>query len=121
MFDDSSRELIIQVSYFITAFLFIFGLKRMSSPVTARNGIPWAGAGMLVATAVTLQDKPSDASSPWVDSSQLRDEHRPVSARLLKMRAAESAGRLEVSRFARRADWYRHEHRIVQERARLSD
>ena len=30
------------------------GLKRMSSPVTARSGIVWAGAGMLVATLVTF-------------------------------------------------------------------
>jgi NAD(P) transhydrogenase subunit beta len=46
--------LVIQVSYFVTAVLFILGLKRMSSPVTARSGIRWAGAGMLVATLVTL-------------------------------------------------------------------
>src|SRR5262245_52384431 len=49
-----SRELIIQVSYFVTAALFILGLKRMSSPVTARSGILWAGAGMLVATLVSF-------------------------------------------------------------------
>ena len=30
------------------------GLKRMSSPVTARSGILWAGAGMLLATLVTF-------------------------------------------------------------------
>jgi NAD(P) transhydrogenase subunit beta len=34
--------------------LFIMGLKRMSSPVTARSGIVWAGAGMAVATLVTF-------------------------------------------------------------------
>jgi NAD(P) transhydrogenase subunit beta len=45
---------LIQVSYLLTAFLFIMGLKRMSSPVTARSGIVWAGAGMLVATIVTF-------------------------------------------------------------------
>jgi NAD(P) transhydrogenase subunit beta len=45
---------IIQISYFIAAFLFIFGLKRMSSPVTARDGIVWAGVGMLVATLITF-------------------------------------------------------------------
>ena len=45
---------LIQVSYLLTAFLFIMGLKRMSSPVTARSGIIWAGAGMLVATLVTF-------------------------------------------------------------------
>jgi NAD(P) transhydrogenase subunit beta len=45
---------VIQISYFIAAILFIFGLKRMSSPVTARNGIVWAGIGMLVATLITF-------------------------------------------------------------------
>jgi NAD(P) transhydrogenase subunit beta len=45
---------LIQVSYLVTAFLFIMGLKRMSSPVTARSGILWAGAGMLVATLFTF-------------------------------------------------------------------
>jgi len=45
---------LIQLSYLLTAFLFIMGLKRMSSPVTARSGIVWAGAGMLVATLVTF-------------------------------------------------------------------
>jgi NAD(P) transhydrogenase subunit beta len=44
----------IQASYFVTAVLFIVGLKRMSSPVTARSGIWWAGAGMAVATAVSF-------------------------------------------------------------------
>src|SRR6185437_11435091 len=47
-------DTLIQVSYFVTAVLFIVGLKRMSSPVTARSGILWAGAGMLVATLVTF-------------------------------------------------------------------
>jgi NAD(P) transhydrogenase subunit beta len=51
---DNARLLLIQASYFVTAFLFIMGLKRMSSPVTARSGIVWAGAGMLVATIFTL-------------------------------------------------------------------
>src|SRR5258708_29449913 len=49
-----SRETLIQASYFVTAALFILGLKRMSSPVTARSGILWAGAGMLVATVVSF-------------------------------------------------------------------
>ena len=46
--------LLINASYFVTAFLFIMGLKRMSSPKTARSGILWAGAGMVVATAATF-------------------------------------------------------------------
>jgi NAD(P) transhydrogenase subunit beta len=45
---------LIQASYFIAAALFIFGLKRMSSPVTARGGIVWAGVGMVVATLITF-------------------------------------------------------------------
>jgi NAD(P) transhydrogenase subunit beta len=49
-----SAAALIQVSYLVTAFLFIMGLKRMSSPVTARSGILWAGAGMLVATLATF-------------------------------------------------------------------
>ncbi|HKD55101.1 MAG TPA: NAD(P)(+) transhydrogenase (Re/Si-specific) subunit beta [Steroidobacteraceae bacterium] len=49
-----SVDLLIQASYFVTAVLFIMGLKRMSSPVTARSGILWAGAGMAVATLVTF-------------------------------------------------------------------
>jgi NAD(P) transhydrogenase subunit beta len=49
-----SADLAIQASYLVTAFLFIVGLKRMSSPVTARSGILWAGAGMAVATLITF-------------------------------------------------------------------
>jgi H+-translocating NAD(P) transhydrogenase subunit beta len=54
MRDFMTADLLIQASYFVTAVLFIMGLKRMSSPVTARSGIWWAGAGMLVATLVTF-------------------------------------------------------------------
>ena len=46
--------LLIESSYFIAAALFILGLKKMSSPVTARGGIVWAGAGMTLATLVTF-------------------------------------------------------------------
>ncbi|MGH8263158.1 MAG: NAD(P)(+) transhydrogenase (Re/Si-specific) subunit beta, partial [Steroidobacteraceae bacterium] len=47
---------LVDASYLLTAFLFIMGLKRMSSPVTAKSGIVWAGWGMLVATLVTFID-----------------------------------------------------------------
>ncbi len=47
-------NLLIQASYFLAAVLFILGLKQMSSPVTARRGIQWAGAGMVLATLVTF-------------------------------------------------------------------
>jgi NAD(P) transhydrogenase subunit beta len=45
---------LIKASYFAAALLFIIGLKRMSSPRTARGGIVWAGWGMLLATFVTF-------------------------------------------------------------------
>jgi NAD(P) transhydrogenase subunit beta len=47
-------QFIIEASYFAAAFLFIYGLKRMSSPVTARSGIVVAGVGMLVATLASF-------------------------------------------------------------------
>jgi NAD(P) transhydrogenase subunit beta len=47
-------DFIISASYFAAAVLFIVGLKQMSSPVTARRGIVWAGVGMLLATLVTF-------------------------------------------------------------------
>jgi NAD(P) transhydrogenase subunit beta len=49
-----SVSTLIQVSYFAAAYLFIMGLKRMSSPVTAASGIKWAGLGMVVATVITF-------------------------------------------------------------------
>ncbi len=45
----------IQFAYFVVAVVFIIGLKAMSSPVTARKGIVWAGYAMVAATLVTLQ------------------------------------------------------------------
>ena len=43
-----------QLSYLVAAALFILGLKRMSSPLTAVSGVRWAGLGMLLATLATL-------------------------------------------------------------------
>ena len=45
---------IVNVSYFIAAVLFIYGLKQMATPSKARDGIHWAGAGMVLATVVTF-------------------------------------------------------------------
>src|SRR5208337_1445126 len=49
-----TREVVINSSYFVVALLFVLGLKGMSSPVTARQRIIWAGAGMVLATLVTF-------------------------------------------------------------------
>lgn len=47
-------DLIVQSSYFAAAVLFIYGLKKMSSPAGARKGIIWAGIGMVIATLATF-------------------------------------------------------------------
>ena len=47
-------SLIIDAVYFLTAGIFIIGLKQMSSPVTAHQGIVWAGIAMLVASLATF-------------------------------------------------------------------
>src|SRR5882757_3465744 len=50
----STIQTLTQLSYLMAAALFILGLKRMSSPVTAVSGVRWAGLGMVLATVVTL-------------------------------------------------------------------
>src|SRR5690348_12460197 len=45
---------VIKACYFLAALLFILGLKRMSSPRTARGGIVWAGYGMVLAVLATF-------------------------------------------------------------------
>jgi NAD(P) transhydrogenase subunit beta len=50
----STIQTLTQLSYLIAAALFILGLKRMSSPVTAVSGVRWAGLGMVLATVVTI-------------------------------------------------------------------
>src|ERR1700759_4455479 len=50
----STIQMLTQLSYLVAAALFILGLKRMSSPVTAVSGVRWAGLGMVLATVVTL-------------------------------------------------------------------
>ena len=45
---------VIDAVYFLTAAVFIIGLKQMSSPVTAHRGIVWAGIAMVVASLATF-------------------------------------------------------------------
>lgn len=51
------RENIINLSYLISAILFIVGLKMLSSPKTARTGNFYSAIGMLIAICATLFDK----------------------------------------------------------------
>jgi NAD(P) transhydrogenase subunit beta len=50
------RASVIAVSYIVAAVLFIFGLKRMTSPSTARSGNRLAAVGMALALIATLVD-----------------------------------------------------------------
>ena len=52
-----ARDSIIAVAYIVSAVLFIFGLKRLSSPATARSGNQLAAFGMVLALAATLLDR----------------------------------------------------------------
>ena len=45
---------LIEITYLIASVLFIFGLKQMSHPKTARSGMNFAGLGMLLAIVGTL-------------------------------------------------------------------
>jgi NAD(P) transhydrogenase subunit beta len=50
-------ESIIEVTYLVAAVLLIIGLKRLSSPATARSGNRLAALGVLLALLVTLLDQ----------------------------------------------------------------
>jgi NAD(P) transhydrogenase subunit beta len=50
------RGSVIAISYIVSAVLFIFGLKRLSSPATARSGNRVAAVGMALALVATLLD-----------------------------------------------------------------
>lgn len=49
--------LVINSTYLVAAILFIFGIKLLSSPATARKGNFLAALGMLIAIVVTLLDQ----------------------------------------------------------------
>ena len=51
------RESVIAVSYIVAAVMFIFGLKQLSSPSTARAGNRLAAMGMTLALGATLLDR----------------------------------------------------------------
>ena len=65
-------QLAIVLADLAAAFLFLFGLKRMSSPVTAPSGIAYAGIGMVVAVVASflyaLSVGPDAQSHLWVNA-----------------------------------------------------
>ena len=54
---ESGLDLAIRYFYLLAAALLILGLKRLSSPATARSGNLLASLGMLIAVVVTLLDR----------------------------------------------------------------
>ena len=54
---DFDVQTLIGAVYLVSAALFFIGLKRLSSPATARSGNALASAGMLTAVVVTLLDR----------------------------------------------------------------
>src|SRR6202161_4596443 len=62
----STIQTLMQLSYLVAAALFILGLKRMSSPVTAVSGVRWAGAGMVLATVLTLSFMGASSFNLWL-------------------------------------------------------
>ena len=52
-----TRASIIAITYIVASVLLILGLRRLSSPATARSGNMLAGIGVFMALAVTLLDR----------------------------------------------------------------
>jgi H+-translocating NAD(P) transhydrogenase subunit beta len=61
---------ILEISYLAASVLFIFGLKKLSHPDTARTGNLWAAAGMTAAILFTIlfhkKEGESIGNIPWI-------------------------------------------------------
>jgi len=59
-----TNEFVINFIYIVSTVLFVIGLKRLSSPATARNGNMLSAIGMLLAIVATLMTK--GLTFPWI-------------------------------------------------------
>ena len=50
----TNGDIILEFIYLLSALFFVWGLKLLSSPDSARRGNLWAGTGMLLAMVATL-------------------------------------------------------------------
>ncbi|HEX2936930.1 MAG TPA: NAD(P)(+) transhydrogenase (Re/Si-specific) subunit beta [Bacteroidales bacterium] len=50
----SIGDIILEISYLVSAVMFVIGLKLLSHPQSARNGNFWAGVGMVLSIVTTL-------------------------------------------------------------------
>ena len=57
LFDQFNSEIVVNLIYILAAMLFIFGLKMLGSPETARRGNLVSASGMFLAVVVTLLDQ----------------------------------------------------------------
>lgn len=59
----STGDILLELSYLIAALLFVYGLKRLSHPETARRGNLWAAGGMILAMITTALLHKDDAGN----------------------------------------------------------
>ncbi len=59
----STGDILLELSYLVAALLFVYGLKKLSHPETARRGNLWAAGGMLLAMITTALLHKNDAGS----------------------------------------------------------
>jgi len=57
LFEQFNSEIVVNLIYILSAMLFIFGLKMLGSPETARRGNLVSASGMFLAVVVTLLDQ----------------------------------------------------------------
>ncbi len=57
LFEQFNSEIVVNLIYIMAAMLFIFGLKMLGSPETARRGNLVSASGMFLAVVVTLLDQ----------------------------------------------------------------
>ena len=57
LFEQFNSEIVVNLIYILAAMLFIFGLKMLGSPETARRGNLVSASGMFLAVIVTLLDQ----------------------------------------------------------------
>ena len=71
-----STQLLINLCYTAAAVLFIFGLKFLGSPATARRGNTLSALGMLLAVIVTLLDQAHQRHQDLKQSESARPSKR---------------------------------------------
>jgi len=85
--DQGTLEILVHLAYLVAAGLFLFGLKKMSHPATARSGNALSALGMLIAAVVTLLDRQIVSFDMIIIGIIIGSIIGALSARLVKMTA----------------------------------